>query len=420
MSTQRSEPHTDLDVVIVGAGLAGLSCAKHLQRAGKKVAVFEASDGVGGRVRTDELDGYLLDRGFQVLLTAYPEIETEVDLAALDMKYFSPGALVRVGKKNHVVGDPLREPSTLFSTTFAPIGNVFDKARIAALRWKLMRGPARRLLQGEDMSTAKALREQGFSQRMVSTFFTPLVGGIQLDPHLSTSRRMFDIIFRTLSAGETGVPARGMGELSNYLAAQLLNGTVHLHSPVSEVTSTYVTLHSGEKIHARCVVVATEGPAASALLNTPPVASRSVSCVYFAADVAPTQEKLIALDGSHSGPVLNMAVMSNISPHYAPQGKHLIAAACPGMTAESEPELLSKVTQQLAQWWGPQVHAWKHLRTYSIVHGQPDQSPPFAPKKPVSLSNGVFVCGDHRDTGSIQGAMYSGRRCAVSVLKYLV
>jgi predicted NAD/FAD-dependent oxidoreductase len=194
---------------------------------------------------------------------------------------------------------------------------------------------------------------------------------------------------------------------------------VHLQSPVSEVTSKYVTLYSGEKIHARRVVVATEGPAASALLNLPTVASRSVSCVYFSADAAPTQEKLIALDGSHSGPVLNMAVMSNISPHYAPQGKHLIAAACPGMTAESEPELLSKVTQQLAQWWGPQVHAWKHLRTYSIVHGQPDQSPPFAPKKPVSLTNGVFVCGDHRDTGSIQGAMYSGRRCAVSVLKYL-
>lgn len=419
MSTERLEPPTDLDVIIVGAGLAGLSCAKHLQRAGKKVAIYEASDGVGGRVRTDEVDGYLLDRGFQVLLTAYPEIETEVDLATLDMKYFSPGALVRVGKKNHVVGDPLREPSTLFSTTFAPIGNVFDKARIAALRWKLMRGHARRLLQGQDMSTAQALREQGFSQRMVDTFFTPLVGGIQLDPHLSTSRRMFDIIFRTLSSGNTGVPARGMGELSKYLANELLNDTVHLHSPVREVTSTSVTLHSGEKIHARCVVVATEGPAASALLNLPPVASRSVSCVYFSADTAPTQEKLIALDGSHSGPVLNMAVMSNISPHYAPQGKHLIAAACPGMTAESEPQLLNKVTQQLLQWWGPQVNTWQHLRTYSIVHGQPDQSPPFAPKKPVALTNKVFVCGDHRDTGSIQGAMYSGRRCAVSVLKYL-
>jgi phytoene dehydrogenase-like protein len=414
-----TEHQADLDVVIVGAGLAGLSCAKHLQRAGKKVAIYEASDGVGGRVRTDELDGYLLDRGFQVLLTAYPEIKTEVDLAALDMKYFSPGALVRVGNKNHVVGDPLREPSTLFSTTFAPIGNVFDKARIAALRLKLGRGPARRLLQGEDMSTADALREQGFSQRMVSTFFTPLVGGIQLDPDLSTSRRMFDIIFRTLSNGNTGVPARGMGELSNYLATQLLNGTVHLHSPVSEVTSTSVTLNSGEKINARCVVVATEGPAASALLNLPPVASRSVSCVYFSADTAPTKEKLIALDSSHSGPVLNMAVMSNISSHYAPQGKHLIAAACPGVTTESEPQLVSKVTQQLLQWWGPQVNTWQHLRTYSIVHGQPDQSPPFAPKKPVALANEVFVCGDHRDTGSSQGAMYSGRRCAVSVLKYL-
>lgn len=419
MSTEHSESHTELDVVIVGAGLAGLSCAKHLQRAGKNVSIFEASDGVGGRVRTDAVDGYLLDRGFQVLLTAYPEIKSEINLEMLDMKYFSPGALVRVANKNYIVGDPLREPSTLFSTTFAPIGNVFDKLRIAALRFKLKRGSARRLLQGEDISTAEALRKQGFSQRMVSTFFTPLVGGIQLDPDLSTSRRMFDIIFRTLSNGETGVPARGMGELSNYLAAQLLNDTVHLHSPVSEVTSTYVTLNSGEKIYARCVVVATEGPVASSLLNLPPVASRSVSCVYFSADVAPTEEKLIALDGSHSGPVLNMAVMSNISSLYAPQGKHLIAAACPGVTTESEPQLLSKVTQQLAQWWGPQVHAWKYLRTYSVVHGQPDQSPPFAPKKPVSLNNGIFVCGDHRDTGSTEGAMYSGRRCAVSVLKYL-
>jgi protoporphyrinogen oxidase len=147
-----------------------------------------------------------------------------------------------------------------------------------------------------------------------------------------------------------------MGELSNYLAAQLLNGTVHLHSPVSEVTSTSVTLNSGEKIHARSVVVATEGPTASVLLNLPPVASRSVSCVYFSADTSPTKEKLIALDGSHSGPVLNMAVMSNISSHYAPQGKHLIAAACPGVTTESEPQLVSKVTQQLLQWWGPQVN----------------------------------------------------------------
>ena len=122
-----TEHNADLDVVIVGAGLAGLSCAKHLQRAGKKVAIYEASDGVGGRVRTDELDGYLLDRGFQVLLTAYPEIETEVDLAALDMRYFSPGALVRVGKKNHVVGDPLREPSTLFPQLLPPLETCLTK-----------------------------------------------------------------------------------------------------------------------------------------------------------------------------------------------------------------------------------------------------------------------------------------------------
>lgn len=407
------------DVVIVGAGLAGLSCARHVQRAGRSVAVLEASDGVGGRVRTDIVDGFRLDRGFQVLLTAYPEVRSEIDLVKLSMRNFDPGALVRTQSKNHIVTDPFRDPAHVASTALAPIGTVFDKARIALLRLRMQRTSARSLLRGDDMPTARALEDAGFSRRMIDNFFKPLVGGIQLDPQLATSRRMFDVIFQSLSNGDTGVPAMGMGALSEQLAGYLHPSVVHLDTPVASVDTNGVTTRDGRRIDARAVVVATEGPAAAALTGLPEPGSRPVSCFYFAAPKAPTPHKLIALDGHSGGPVLNFAVMSNVAPEYAPQGQHLIAAACPGVTEETHPGLHDTVVAQLRWWWGQDVTQWRHLRTYNIRHGQPDQSPPFSPKKAVSLGDGLFVTGDHRDTGSIQGAMYSGRRCAAAVLEYL-
>jgi hypothetical protein len=148
------------------------------------------------------------------------------------------------------------------------------------------------------------------------------------------------------------------------------------------------------------------------------VASRPVGCVYFAADTAPTPHRLVVLDGDRSGPVMNVAVMSNVAPTYAPTGQHLIAAAMPGVV-DADGGLDVAARRQLRGWWGPQVDTWRHLRTYSIPHGQPDQSPPLHPKKSVSLGDDLFVCGDHRDTGSIQGALFSGRRCAESVLEHL-
>ncbi len=407
------------DVVVVGGGLAGLSCARHLQRAGRDVVVLEADDAVGGRVRTDLVDGFRLDRGFQVLLTAYPEIQTDVDLVKLQMRMFDPGALVRAESKNHVLSDPLRDPARIVPTALAPVGTVFDKARVGLLRLRTQRASARSLLRNDDIATVDALTAQGFSQKMIDRFFKPLVGGIQLDPELATSRRMFDVIFRSLSTGDTGVPAMGMGSLSEQLASHLKPGTVRLNTRVAKLTSNGVTTETGETLQARSVVVATEGPAASKLIGIAPVASRPVSCFYFSAPKAPFDEKLIALDGYSGGPVLNMAVMSNVAPEYAPAGRHLIAAACPGVTEATHPGLHDTVVAQLRWWWGPQVADWRHLRTYNIAHGQPDQSPPFSPKKRQSLGDGLFVCGDHRDTGSIQGAMFSGRRCAAGVLEYL-
>lgn len=404
------------DVVIVGAGLAGLSAAREIQRHGLSVIVLESSDAVGGRVRTDIVDGFQLDRGFQVMLTAYPELQSQVDMRALDLRPFDPGALVWRNGRGHAVSDPFRKPQTLATTALAPIGGVLDKARIVVLRARVMRRKPAALLGGQDVSTDVALRAFGFSTKIINRFFRPLFGGIQLDPHLATSRRMFDIIFRSLSEGQSVLPSRGMHALPLQMASRLSDGTVHLNTRVSKVEGAKVTLASGESISARAVVVATDGPTASSLLGIPIVESRKVGCVYFSADTPPTKEKYVVLDGTGNGPVLNVAVISNVAPSYAPADKHLIVAALPGVT-DGDLEAMSRA--QLRSWWGPQVDDWKHLRTYIIEHGGPVQKPPFSPKQPVNLGNGLFVCGDHRDTGSIQGAMFSGRRCGEAVVRSL-
>lgn len=407
MSTTRP----DEPVVVVGAGLAGLSCAVALHDAGIPVQVYEASDGIGGRVRTDHVDGFLLDRGFQVALTAYPEMHRQLDMAALDLQAFEPGALVWRNGKGSVVGDPFRRPTTTLSTVTAPIGSLFDKARIGLLRHRIRSVHPARLLQGDDTSTRSALSDAGFSDTIIERFFRPLVGGIQLDPDLTDSRRTFDIIFRMLADGDSAVPAAGMQAIPQQLADRLPAGAIHLDSPVRATTPTSITV-DGSTIAASTVVVATEGPAAAALLDIAPVESKSVGAVYFTAPEAPIAEKYVVLDGTGRGPVLNVAVMSNVAPTYAPAGSHLIVAAAPG---HDGPTIETDARAQLRGWWGAQVDAWEHLATYRIAHGQPRQRPPFDPKRRVRLDDGRFVCGDHRDTASIQGAMYSGRRCGLAI-----
>jgi phytoene dehydrogenase-like protein len=417
MTTRESENRPMLpataEVVIVGAGLAGLAAANVLRRAGRDVVLLEASDGLGGRVRTDVVDGFRLDRGFQVLLTAYPELHSQFDLEALDLRRFEPGALVWNGTSTDLVGDPIRRPRTLLKTAVAPVGTIADKLRILGQRVRLQRATAPELLRQTDTSTLTALREQGFSEGMIERFFRPLVGGIQLDPSLQTSRRMFDVILRSLIEGDVAVPALGMGAIPAQLAGHLPAGVIHLETEVVGVAPGEVSLADGRTITAARVIVAVEGPRAASLLGLPPVESNPASCVWFAADAAPIHDRYIVLDGTGVGPALNTSVMSNVAPEYAPAGSALIAAACPGV---NDPDIEPAVRAQLRSIWGPVVDSWRHLRTDAIAHGQPRQHTPFSPKQRVALGDGLFVCGDHRDTASIQGALYSGRRCGEAVV----
>lgn len=399
----------------MGAGLAGLACARMLTRHGIECLVLEAADDVGGRVRTDAVDGFLLDRGYQVVLSQFPELHHQLDVRALDLRRYDPGAVVRVHGRFHRVDDPRRRPARALATLTAPIGTFADDLRLLALVVDVLRAQPRDLMRRPATTTAEALRARGFSETMIERFWRPLFAGIQLDPALEVSSRRFELILAMLAEGYAAHPAAGIQAIPRQLAASLPAESIVLDARVDRLDGTTAHLAGGRRVDARAIVVATEGPAAARLLGVPDPGSRAETCVYFAADEAPRPERMIVLDGARTGPVNNLAVVSNVAPTYAPPGRSLVAAVAPGVLAGDDAEFVDACRRQLRGWFGGVVDGWTHLRTYRIAHAHPDQRPGQSLRRRVRLGAGTYVCGDHRDTASSQGALYSGRRAASAV-----
>lgn len=408
------------DVIVVGAGLAGLATALELQQAGREVLVIEATDRAGGRVKTDLVDGYRLDRGFQVYLEAYPQGQRYLDLDSLDFSPFMPGALVRSGGKFHVLADPLRAPRHFFKTLLSPIGTLGDRMRMMELQARSCQGPLQSVFDRREITTLERLERIGFSSDMISSFFRPFLGGIFLDKDLETSSRMLDFVFRMISRGRTVVPARGMEEIPHQIAGRLKEGTIRCNCPAARVEGGRVELEGGEILTADSVVLATEGPVAHRLTGglIPDTGSRPVTCLYFSAERIPSRiGSWLVLNGEGKGPVNNLAIMSEVSPEYAPAGRHLISVTVLD-DGTGEGELIRQVRRQLRRWFGGRVEKWEHLRTYHIPHGQPIQRCGFREERmcPAEVAPGLLVAGDYRDTASINGALYSGRKAAESIL----
>jgi phytoene dehydrogenase-like protein len=412
---------TSPDVLIVGAGLAGLACARHLADAGVSFGLLEGSDGIGGRVRTDECQGFLLDRGFQVLLTAYPEAQRTLDFHALELRKFSPGAFSWFAGRMNRLTDPWRTPGGWREAIRSDFGTFFDKVRVERLRSRLRRSSVEEIFGRPDVSTREALKAIGFSDEFVHRFFRPFLGGVFLDGELGSSSRMFEFVFKMMSEGDTAVPARGMGQIPAQIASHLPPDSIRLGAHVEALHENEVSLAAGERLRARAIVVAADGPGAAHLVGEAEPASRSVTCFYYSADEPPLPEPMIVLNGDGAGPVNNFAVISQVAPSYAPPGKSLVSASVLGTQQLTEQQLGGFIIAQMQQWFGRAVRSWRYLKSYRIPHAQPQQSPGALepPERPVRIRPGVYLCGDHRDHASIQGAMVSGRRAAEAVLSDL-
>jgi len=399
------------DVVVIGAGLAGLACAADLVAAGVPVRVLEASDAVGGRMRSDRRDGFVFDRGFQVFNTSYPQVKRRVRLRPLRLRAFTPGALLRTGPGEVArFTDPSRRSRA--SVDMARFASPRDLLAIALLTARDGLGPAGAIRRGPDFTTLIALADAGISEDLVERFFRPFLSGVFLEDDLETSGRFFHLVWRAMFRGSLCLPADGIGAVPAQLAAGLPSGTVRPRTPVAEVTDDGVSLLDGTEVPARAVVVATGQVGAAALLPGLPVpAGRVTTTYYHAAGRSPLREPTLLIDAERR--VLNTCVVSEVAPTYAPAGRALIATSVLG---PDRPGRERAVRADLAELYERDTSAWEPVATYPIHDALPAMPPPWPLSRTTRFGPGRYVCGDHRATGSVQGALASGARAARELL----
>lgn len=400
-------------VIVIGAGLSGLCCALRLHEAGKDVTVFDQHDRVGGRIATDVQDGFLLDRGFQVLLTSYSEVRARLDLDALALAAFRSGSAIQTNKGVRVIADPFREPWTAIQSLLSGTLSLQDALRAYRLRRALLSHPP------ATGSANDILKGSGISESLQASFFRPFFQGVTLDPDLAVPADYFAFLFRMFATGAATLPRDGIGAIPRQLAAGLKPGSIRLKTAVRTARARHVVLADGTHVDAAAVIVATEGSAAADLAGTPPPSGhRATTCVYFAvAGPPPFTPRLLLLNGTGSGTALHVCVPSVIQASYAPPGHHLVSATVLGDASE---DVHNKVRADLRAWFGDTVDEWQHLRNSAVPRALPVlRSSGAVMSRPgfERAQNGVVVCGDHLATPSIQGAMLAGRNAAEEVLR---
>ncbi len=400
----------DADIIIVGAGLTGLRAALEVSRAGLSVLVVEQDAAVGGRLKTSRVHGALIDRGFQVLMTAYPELKSLPSLGRLQCARFTAGARVRSAGIWRDVIDPRRHPLDFIRSLRAPLGNIADLVRLALL----VQRTSCRAIRPSAISTAQLLERSHFSRRFVDGFLRPFFRGVLLDPQLSCDASLARFYLRTFSQGAAALPAGGMQAFPELLADALGHQHLLLGTRVTGLAPKRVTLENGDEISARNVICACDALAAAALGSPAQTVPHSAtSTLYFLADRPPYPEPILVVDGDTSGPVNNLCVPSNVQPSYAPPGQALISASVIGSAAYlPEPELIAAAQQQLSNWFGAQVADWRHIETTRVPNALPAR-----PRISCGwlVHNGVYYAGDYLSYGSQNGALMAGREVAQAI-----
>jgi phytoene dehydrogenase-like protein len=410
-------------VVIVGAGLAGLACARNLAQQGIEVLVLDAADRPGGRLKTDTIDGYRLDRGFQVYFTAYPTASKTLNLRELNLRKFEPGARIWDGKTvREFHRDHLIEMALSDMMTFG------DKMRMLAWNRHVASVDYDNIWHEDDTTTLNHLRELGISDRCLRLFIRPFLSGIFLDKDLGISKRMTTFVWKMMMEGEITLPAEGIEAIPQQLVAGRSEETFRMNASVREVLvengrATGVRLQDGEEIDAEAVVVATDPPTAQRLAGvSTPSGSKESTCVYFEAEDFPDSGAFLHLNATGRGLVNEVVPMTNIAPELSKTGKQLISATLLDTPNVDDAYLAKTVRYELQGWFKEaNVAKWRPLAVYRVPYAQMPMPPYFNDRTPGNQTETehLFVAGEFTENSSIDGAVKSGLKCADAVVRTL-
>ncbi len=396
--------------------MAGLIAAQYLERAGLRPLLVEATDRPGGRVKTDEQEGFLLDHGFQVLLTAYPEVQTYLNTELLDLQPFHPGAIVFSDRYRVKVTDPMRQLLTLPTMLVSPIGTFRDKVRVFWLAQQLKRKSPAELFTRDSKTTLAFLRDYGFSNHIIKNFFRPFLGGIFLEQELSTPASMFQFVFKMFGEGYAAVPSRGMEAIPQQLVANLKQSQFRFNSKVRAVESDLLRLDDGETIPYDALIIATDPSGLMPGLPSHAQPYHGTTCLYFSADIPPVQGAWLALVADRDNPINNFCTLSAAAPYYAPPGKHLVSVTLKEL--RSDAAVVTETAAALARLCQVPLGAFTFLRSYHIPQALPALSHLAYDIQPsqTRLHERVFLAGDHLLNGSLDAAMRSGRQAALGIV----
>jgi phytoene dehydrogenase-like protein len=418
-------------ILVVGSGLAGLTCAKVLHEAGREVRILEAADAPGGRIRTDHhQDGFLLDRGFHLLLTGYPTVKRHLDLAALRPRPLKPGAVIVREGKWHETGDPWPRRTFMGLHGGSPQLSSGDRGRLSRVQSQVRGQSVASIFTGKpgDRSASDELRARGFTQQFFDAFAGPYLGGVFLDRPLESSARFLLFLIKMLADGEVVLPEEGIGAVSAQLVAGLPAGCVRTGMRVEGIVeaderAVGVTLPGGEEMQGDAVIIATDAASARRLtrceLTAEPVAA---ACVYFASEQPLYSGPRLVVNGDAGALVSHVLQVSNVSPSCAPTGQHLIAVALSGSARADESELAARVLTDLVPWFpGHDLAGLRHLATYAVPHARFRQPAGIFANLPPNATptKGLFLAGEYTESSTMHGAMHSGEKAAAAVLEYL-
>ncbi len=405
------------EIYIIGAGVAGLVAAIELEKAGYSPVILEGSGGIGGRMKTDEVDGFLLDHGFQVLLTAYPEAKKYLDFTALNLKYFEPGAVIFGTKETFIISDPLRNPLKVVSMAFSQVGSFLDKVKMFNLTQMLKNKSIDEIFNQKSIPTHQYLNEYGFTEQFIANFFKPFFRGIFLEKELNTSSRMFEFVFKMFSQGKGAVPEKGMIEIPNMLRRQLKTTQIIFNSKVTSVQGQEIHLENGESIQPDRLIIATQPDRFMKQLQGQFAKPKSVITLYFSLHKSFMSRAMLGLIPRENHLINNLVFMTDVSSAYSSNGRALLSVSILD-TDLKEKELIKAVQNELESLSHINAEYFKFVKSYYINYAIPtvDDMKNTIPFTECKISDHVFLAGDYLLNGSINAAMASGRIAAEAVV----